>query len=778
MTQYVKDAKGETHAFPDEATPEAIAQALGGSVGLTKAAVIAQAAQATGLNPKLLQGLVQTESHGNDNAQGVDPKTGVKTPNVGITQLSPAYLKQYNISDPSDYTQTIPATADILAQRLKSNGGDITDALKFYHGGPNQKNWGQYTNAYPDQVFQAAGIAPGDALQYAGQAPSTIPNAANVADKGPVAQDQGLWGAATAAANGLALGASPYIQAGVNTLVDATGLRGAFPAPGQSAAPFQASLNANTYANELAQAKAQQAQYAEQHPVVNALATAGAATVPTMLGLGAAGEALAPGLDALRGASPLASKAVQFATGNAGNYGRGLGQAAVAVGSQGVRGAAEGAGAGLLQSGLNPQPAAQQTELGTGVGAVVNPLTRFIANSIVPYGAEVNPLVAQAAQKLGALGVDLRGGQIAKSKAVQQLDATLFNHDNTGLLEDYTRAASHTIGQDSAALTPEVMGKAETDIGKKFDVVKGVNNLVPFGTPVAKLGGQTLQDHLDGLYNTALNLPIAADTANKIDKLHNLVSKAGIVSGGNASGDDYLALTQSGGPIQTLMKDSDPVAKRYAAAVRQGLDAATDAGATALGRQDLVQNLATARSQWKNMLTLEPLAEKAQPHGLLNPQALQGRVANMFSDYGYSPDAGGALGDLAEGGRYLSAPSAQGEAKAVSTGGNMLTKHPIAAGTGLVVAGTLANEAAHALPAIAADIGEHPFASAAALGAGGLALGAKAGIRQVQRAAMGSPEYRNWLIQNAINPSARRVGGNALVPSTVLGANDLQGARK
>jgi soluble lytic murein transglycosylase-like protein len=31
--------------------------------------------------------------------------------------------------------------------------GNVRDALRYYHGGPNRKMWGRKTNAYADQVL-------------------------------------------------------------------------------------------------------------------------------------------------------------------------------------------------------------------------------------------------------------------------------------------------------------------------------------------------------------------------------------------------------------------------------------------------------------------------------------------------------------------------------------------------------------------------------------------------------------------------------------------------
>jgi soluble lytic murein transglycosylase-like protein len=109
------------------ATPTAATSALPASVPY--AAQITAAAQANGLDPALLAGLIKQES-------GFDPTAQSSVGAVGLTQLMPGTATSLGVSDPTDPTQSINGGAAYLAQQLKTFGGDATKALAAYNAGP------------------------------------------------------------------------------------------------------------------------------------------------------------------------------------------------------------------------------------------------------------------------------------------------------------------------------------------------------------------------------------------------------------------------------------------------------------------------------------------------------------------------------------------------------------------------------------------------------------------------------------------------------------------
>lgn len=44
-----------------------------------------------------------------------------------------------------------------LQEAMSATGGNLRDALRYYHGGPNRRQWGPKTNAYADSVLSRLG---------------------------------------------------------------------------------------------------------------------------------------------------------------------------------------------------------------------------------------------------------------------------------------------------------------------------------------------------------------------------------------------------------------------------------------------------------------------------------------------------------------------------------------------------------------------------------------------------------------------------------------------
>jgi hypothetical protein len=109
--------------------------------------IIESAARAQNIDPSLIRALIQTESSGN-------PKAVSSKGAVGLGQLMPATAKSLGVSDPTDPKQAIPAIAALLNENL-TRYGNVQDALRAYHGGTDQKNWGPLTQAYPQKVLSA-----------------------------------------------------------------------------------------------------------------------------------------------------------------------------------------------------------------------------------------------------------------------------------------------------------------------------------------------------------------------------------------------------------------------------------------------------------------------------------------------------------------------------------------------------------------------------------------------------------------------------------------------
>jgi soluble lytic murein transglycosylase-like protein len=93
------------------------------------AAQITQAAQANGVDPALLAGLIKQES-------GFNPNAGSGAGARGLTQLMPSTAAGLGVTNVLDPAQSINAGAKYLKQQLDAFGGDVTKALAAYNAGP------------------------------------------------------------------------------------------------------------------------------------------------------------------------------------------------------------------------------------------------------------------------------------------------------------------------------------------------------------------------------------------------------------------------------------------------------------------------------------------------------------------------------------------------------------------------------------------------------------------------------------------------------------------
>lgn len=118
------------------------------------------AGQKYGVDPSLLMAQGQVESGG-------DPNIVSDAGATGIAQLMPSTAKSLGVTDRTDPKQSIDAQARLMAENI-NRYGDIPTALKAYHGGTDQSNWGPITSAYPAKVlknYKGTQMAQNDTVQ-------------------------------------------------------------------------------------------------------------------------------------------------------------------------------------------------------------------------------------------------------------------------------------------------------------------------------------------------------------------------------------------------------------------------------------------------------------------------------------------------------------------------------------------------------------------------------------------------------------------------------------
>ncbi|ENR4992162.1 lytic transglycosylase domain-containing protein [Enterobacter roggenkampii] len=99
-----------------------------------------------GVDPRLLKAIMTQESGGNPQAIS---RAGAK----GLMQIMPSNFNSTGVTDWTDPRQNIMAGAKIMAENLKSSGGNIPLALRYYNGGYDTSRWGPQNQAYPGAVL-------------------------------------------------------------------------------------------------------------------------------------------------------------------------------------------------------------------------------------------------------------------------------------------------------------------------------------------------------------------------------------------------------------------------------------------------------------------------------------------------------------------------------------------------------------------------------------------------------------------------------------------------
>ena len=92
------------------------------------ASTIEAACAKYGLNPNLLAGLIEQESH-------FDPTVGSGAGAQGLTELMPETAASLGVTAPHDPTQSIEGGARLLSEKLKEFGGNTELALAAYNAG-------------------------------------------------------------------------------------------------------------------------------------------------------------------------------------------------------------------------------------------------------------------------------------------------------------------------------------------------------------------------------------------------------------------------------------------------------------------------------------------------------------------------------------------------------------------------------------------------------------------------------------------------------------------
>lgn len=584
------------------------------------------------VDPLAVRAIIARESSWDPDATGVEVEGQGRA--GGLMQLMPDTARRLGVKNVYDPAENIDAGVRLLAQNFSMAGHNFPKALKFYHGGTNEKNWGEKTNAYADNVL-ATYRGLGGRLYDPEVGEATLPQVAlNAALPG---------GAATQAWVRATQGRGPDLSQGLS------GPDANLPV-GQK---FMNWLRAKGPADaELERLDKAIANRKDEDPWT----TTGvelAASLPAGVALGTGANSL------IAGAAPVVGRAVSSTLPKLGQLGgwmgsklpsaEGVSNFLLGRGGYGVKGTGEGAsfggrvasgaaqgaiqgaaGAGVAAH-LSDAPIMDQLETGAMLGGGLGGLGRGVAEGFgrAFFGPRMHPESAK-------LGQDVRAGQ-----GVPQMDLSPGPFGGNPLVVDtpqFTRKVATQFGENVAPRVPEDWRKVEAKIGERIER-GGENSHVPLD-----------REFIEGLHDlgaefgdTVLGSPRYKKVQQELNTIFNAYQDTGVWPG-----KDVLAFTKTGkpgsaaSPIATMIASPDADVSRAGVALKNYIMENLERGAqerlriaTANGdvkgveaATNALRDVAEGRQQWKALKTAEEVA--AHTTGEIQPGDLARAVEKHF----------------------------------------------------------------------------------------------------------------------------------------------------
>lgn len=732
--------------------------------------IIKSIAKKYGLPPEVLSAIREVESGG---------KPGLTSPKgaLGEFQIMPETAKSLGVN-PNKFREAADGAARLIKESLERNNGDWKATLQEYHGGPNRKNWGPLTEAYPDKVFKyfrpddfgieslprdeaGQAIAPKvesttDALQslrqgaqnWQAQGEAARPEKLSLDDRlkalgrqssemrrpeAEIGRQKASWGPGQELASALWLGAGPSISAvGSAGKAIVEDIRAGSP-------PLTALQRGPEYFTSARSAYREgERQYKKENPWESAAIDTVGSLPLTMAGMGVAGKLAGPAVEAV---SPAAAK---FLAGTAGQGGSGVANWLLRRGSQTAAGALQGATAAGMTSQLNPDMSiGEQMQTGGAVGGAMGALLTPAINALTsPLRAKVDPGVAQMAQRAEQLGVKIAPWRLTQDKGVQFAGRVLAD-DSADAVQKFSTAVKQTMlpsqqtlrthGISAAynaddVLGPQLLKDVKSTVGQMFDKAAARTTTTydaPLNQQLTALRKELAQDIIT---DSAVKSKVAA----LIDKIDNVA----LGNGFTIPGKEFQQLTQTKSPLQKALSSSTPELREYGKQIHSALLDALDRSAP-LSVKSLIGE---AKSKWMHIKRLEDLVERASPAGTISPRAVANAAKGLSS---------GDLATLGQAGKFIPEPTAGG---GVSTGNQFIDrmKHPFTFPALLGVEGTVA--------ALHPEVGVPLLAGTAALG----------GVKNALGRALASDQYRGLLIQQALSGRGYYPGNPLIAPGAIF----------
>jgi len=262
--------------------------------------------------------------------------------------------------------------------------------------------------------------------------------------------------------------------------------------------------------------------------------------------------------------------------------------------------------------------AASGAKLGAAVGAAV-PVVSAAASKVIPKVSEEVASLAQVAKQ--KFGIDLSLDQLSPTnfrttlqKVSQAIPGSGVDKFQETQRNQWMRAVAQQIGENTDNLGPETIKSYLSRAGTEFDTA---------------LSGKTFnvtQKDLSGIQDIATNATrkvtkdVATVVKNNVDDFVKNLESFKVGQQRTIPGERLASLRSQ------LIKDLPSIDSQAREHVGDIIDKIDDIIARHLSPEE-VQKLATARLQWRNFRTLEPLLEKSTD-GTVNPTQLMQRVAS------------------------------------------------------------------------------------------------------------------------------------------------------
>lgn len=352
-----------------------------------------------------------------------------------------------------------------------------------------------------------------------------------------------------------------------------------------------------------------------------------------------------------------------------------------------------GGAGGAAAFGQSENPSAEDIRKGGMSGAALGAAIPIAGQAVMKGGSKLmnaiagtSPERATLAQRAAEMGIPLSAAQVGESTFPKYLESVLDKlpmvYRGTARTEQhpaFTSAVARTFGESADKITPEVMDRAKTRLGKEF-------NRLAEGITIQ--ADDAFRSRLAAIQDEAAQVLGDSEVKPILNQIGNISSK---ITDGILDGKVYQALTRKGAPLDRALSSADPNIKYYAGQVREALDEAMQKSIS----PDAAAQLRNARLQYKNMKTVEDLVEKSTD-GLLSPALLMNEVRKSYKNMAYQ--GAGEIGDLAKIGQtFLKSPPTSGTSErlgimaALAGGGASLANPSVAlptlGGLGAAIAG-------------------------------------------------------------------------------------------